>query len=57
MAPENDLCKDCANWKNFREKCWFYWEEKKECSQFKEDILSEPRYKNIRFNPEDLLRK
>jgi len=28
-----DNCKDCLNFKDFKEKCWYYWEKKKECSQ------------------------
>lgn len=27
------VCKSCANYKIFKEKCWYYWEGKKECSQ------------------------
>lgn len=29
----NICCTDCFHYKKFREKCWFYWEEKKECTQ------------------------
>ncbi|MFC1742112.1 hypothetical protein ACFL3V_06260 [Nanoarchaeota archaeon] len=28
-----DLCKECLNFKDFKEKCWYFWEKKKECSQ------------------------
>ncbi|MBW2992001.1 hypothetical protein KY345_02165 [Candidatus Woesearchaeota archaeon] len=29
----NELCKDCFHFKKFKEKCWFYWKDKKECTQ------------------------
>lgn len=33
LESSKDICKDCLNWKDFKEKCWYYWEKKKECSQ------------------------
>jgi hypothetical protein len=33
LQPSKDLCKDCLNWKDFKEKCWYHWQNKKECSQ------------------------
>jgi len=35
MADEkiNHCCRDCFHFKKFREKCWFYWENKKHCTQ------------------------
>jgi hypothetical protein len=33
LEPSRDICKDCINWKDFKEKCWYFWEKKKECSQ------------------------
>ncbi len=44
----NELCKDCSNWENFKEKCFFYWEDKKECSQHKQHVLAEPKIKSIK---------
>ncbi len=29
------VCRKCANWPVFKEKCWFFWPSKKACSQFK----------------------
>jgi len=28
-----DICENCLNWKDFKGKCWYFWEKKKECSQ------------------------
>lgn len=28
----NSLCKDCINYEMFKDKCFFYWERKRECS-------------------------
>lgn len=28
----NEICKGCLRWEKFKEKCWVYWEGKKECS-------------------------
>jgi hypothetical protein len=47
------LCKECASWNRHKEKCWFFWEGKKECSQFKDDDFSEPKYKDVKFNPDE----
>jgi hypothetical protein len=35
MADEktNPCCRECFHFKRFKEKCWFYWENKKECTQ------------------------
>jgi hypothetical protein len=29
----NHCCKECLHFRKFKEKCWFYWENKKECTQ------------------------
>lgn len=29
--PEDNICKDCINWKQFGKSCFFYWEKKKQC--------------------------
>lgn len=47
------ICKECWNYKQFKEKCWFYWEGKKECSRFKSSPEEEERYikeKILEFN-------
>jgi hypothetical protein len=28
----NDICKDCVFWKQFKDKCWVHWKEKKFCT-------------------------
>lgn len=33
LEDETDICEDCINYKDFKERCWYYWERKKECSQ------------------------
>lgn len=55
MNPSNEVCRECASWKIFKEKCWFYWDGKKECSQFKDDPLSEPRYMSKKLDPDQIL--
>ena len=35
-------CDRCFNFKAFGNKCWFYWENKKTCSQFKKTLEDEP---------------
>ncbi len=55
MKPKSEVCRDCASWKLFGEKCWFFWEDKKECSQFRDDEMSEPRHRNTRIDLEQML--
>lgn len=55
MEPVNEVCKECASWKVFKEKCWFFWDGKKECSQFKDDDFSEPKYKDVKHDPESII--
>jgi len=31
-----ECCKGCAKWEAFGDKCWVYWEGKKECSMHSE---------------------
>ncbi|MBW2967164.1 hypothetical protein KY362_01620 [Candidatus Woesearchaeota archaeon] len=33
LHDKPELCKSCLNWKDFKEKCWYFWEHKRECSQ------------------------
>ena len=33
LKDKGDLCKECLNFKDFGEKCWYFWNEKKDCSQ------------------------
>ena len=27
-----EVCKGCAKWEKFKDKCWVYWEHKKVCT-------------------------
>ena len=55
MNPSNELFIECASWGRFKDKCWFYWDGKKECSQFRDDLLSEPKYMDRKLDPEQLI--
>jgi hypothetical protein len=33
LEDKEDICTTCLNWKDFKEKCWYHWDKKKECSQ------------------------
>ena len=37
------VCDDCHNFKTFGKKCYYYWEKKKICSQFKNAPEAEPQ--------------
>lgn len=47
------VCDDCAAFKMFGEKCWFYWQGKRKCSQFRRTQDDEPHFEEdlvqIRF--------
>lgn len=45
-APE--LCKGCVNWRVFGNRCWFYWEGKKECSQHRMDEEGNTKFKSVK---------
>ena len=49
----SDVCKHCHAFKVFGEKCWFYWEGKKSCSQFKRSEADEPQFCSIELLPAD----
>ncbi|HLF54564.1 MAG TPA: hypothetical protein VI612_02495 [Candidatus Nanoarchaeia archaeon] len=38
------VCENCHSYKIFGKKCWFYWEDKKTCSQFKKAPEDEPQF-------------
>ncbi len=38
------VCDNCHAYKVFGNKCWFYWEHKKSCSQFKRTPEDEPHF-------------
>lgn len=43
----NELCKECWRYETFKEKCHFYWEEKRECSRWISHETDEEKYKSI----------
>jgi len=47
------VCKNCHAFKAFGEKCWFYWENKKSCSQFQRSQEDEPHFFSIELLPEE----
>jgi len=38
------VCDNCHMYKTFGNKCWFYWEHKKTCTQFKRTAEEEPHF-------------
>jgi len=40
------VCDKCHTFKVFGKKCWFFWEEKKACSQFRRHPEEEPRFES-----------
>jgi len=34
MVKIDKLCRDCTVYKYFKKKCYYYWDHKKECSQW-----------------------
>lgn len=39
------ICKECRKYEQHKDKCWFYWDEKRACSRF-EDGMGE-RFKDL----------
>ena len=35
-VPES--CKGCIRWEQFKEDCWVYWEQKKECTMHSDKL-------------------
>ncbi|MBI2564578.1 hypothetical protein HYV79_01150 [Candidatus Woesearchaeota archaeon] len=44
------VCEGCQNYKLFKEKCWFYWENKRICTQYRESFGQEPEFKTAKEN-------
>ncbi len=42
------VCQNCYKYKIFKDKCWYYWELKKECSKFVEDENSPEGYNSVK---------
>lgn len=36
------ICDKCHMFKVFGKKCWYFWEDKKTCSQFRKTEADEP---------------
>lgn len=47
----SDICKNCHSFGVFGEKCWFFWQNKKACSQFKRSAEDEPNFCSIELLP------
>ncbi len=41
------VCRKCHGFKVFGDKCWFYWDGKKRCSQFRGFPEEEPRFEFV----------
>ncbi|MBI4148551.1 hypothetical protein HY490_04630 [Candidatus Woesearchaeota archaeon] len=41
------VCDNCHVFKTFGTKCFYYWERKRACSQFKTDAEDVPNYKSV----------
>jgi len=41
---EAGVCRDCWRYKQFKEDCHFFWENKSECSKFLEHQMAEEKY-------------
>jgi len=41
------VCKHCHAFQVFKDKCWYYWDGKSACSQFKQHAGSEPGFVSI----------
>lgn len=41
------VCKNCALYKKFGNKCYFYWEGKRKCTQFVDKDTGVPQFKNL----------
>jgi hypothetical protein len=38
------VCDKCCNNGSFGKKCWYFWEGKKRCSQFRKSFDDEPSF-------------
>jgi len=41
------VCEHCHTFKLFGEKCWFWWQEKKTCSQFRRAQEDDPHVQSV----------
>ncbi|HLC66265.1 MAG TPA: hypothetical protein VJK52_01355 [Candidatus Nanoarchaeia archaeon] len=47
-AAAPSLCQGCVNWQLFQGKCWFFWDAKQECSQYRLDNWGNTQHKTVR---------
>ena len=52
MNEDNDntpkCCDGCAMWKTQGNKCWYYWEGKKECTQHNREGNNQQDFSHIK---------
>lgn len=36
----NKICKDCALWKLYKDDCFYWWQDKKQCSMKTKEVLN-----------------
>jgi len=53
-SDKNEICKDCVNWKEFSAGCWFHWDDKKECSQFRNSFAEDTKLKSSKKRIEEI---
>ncbi len=41
------VCDSCESFKAFGKKCWFYWDEKQTCTQYRDTPEDAPHYRTI----------
>lgn len=44
---EGPVCKTCYIFKRFKDKCWYYWDNKRVCTQHRASAFSEPAFKQV----------
>jgi len=48
----SEVCKNCHSYKVFGNKCWYFWEGKKSCSQHRSSQEQEPKFFDITLSEE-----
>jgi len=51
------VCKNCALYEKFKEKCWFYWERKRKCTQFVDKDSGRAKYRDLDEDFEKIINK
>ncbi|MFC1697024.1 hypothetical protein ACFL1H_01715 [Nanoarchaeota archaeon] len=61
MTKSNEIqsiCNDCANKQREEDGCWYFFEGKKLCTQFRRSFMEEPQMKKQEeFDPKKLLKE